>query len=160
MSREEQDGSHSHEMTPPSASTAEMRSGVLTTLFCCQAPGCNTTMKLELLAEGISHEDDQYQAFRAGKRKPASLICDYLPLYTTSWHPTHEYARIKEALRQGNVALLFLVDRQYVPFYCKACPGVYCYEHMHFKEHWDDYYPHPDYWTGTCPFGHGIFVDH
>lgn len=150
-----------HPKVPLSASTAEMRSEVLTTLLRCQAPGCNTTMKLELVAEGIPHEDDQYQAFRAKSQKPASLICDYLPGYTTSWHPTGlTYSRIELALRGGDVALLNHLDKQYTPFYCSRCHGVYCYNHMDFKEAWDDFYPHPDYWYGKCPYGHKILVNH
>lgn len=148
-------------MLPSTVSAAEMRPGILITLFHCQAPGCEQTMKIELIAAGTPHEDDQYQAFRAGASKPASIICDYLSRYTQSWHPSDvEYARLELALRQGDAAALAALDKSYAPFYCQHCNGCYCYQHMRFTEVWDDYYPHPDYWYGTCPYGHGVFVNH
>lgn len=148
-------------MCPPNVSTAEMRPGILTTIFRCQAPGCAQSMKIELVAPGTPHEEDQYQVLRAGNSKPASIICDYLPRYTQSWHPSDlEYARLEAALRQGDATALATLDEAYAPFYCRGCRGCYCYQHMRFTEVWDDYYPHPDYWRGTCPYGHGVFVDH
>ncbi|GHO46200.1 tetratricopeptide repeat protein [Ktedonospora formicarum] len=148
-------------MNPANVSTVEMRPGVLTTLMHCQAPGCAEVMKLELVVAGRPHEDDQYQITRMGSEKPASLICDYLPTYAQSWHPSGlAFERVALALRHGDIAMLRTLDDDYVPFYCWCCHGVYCFEHMRFEEVWDDFYPHPDYWRGTCPYGHPTFVDH
>lgn len=148
-------------MAAPSVSTTEARAGVLSTIIRCQAPTCEQVMHLELVTEGRSHEDDQYQVTRAGASKPASLICDYISEYTQSWHPLgKDYERIQQALRQGDMAALYALKEGYAPFYCQYCHGSYCYDHMRFQEVWDDFYVHPDYWYGTCPYGHPIFVDH
>lgn len=148
-------------MAPARITTVEMRAGIFTTVLYCQAPGCSETMQVELVVAGTEHEDDQNQLLRAGVNKPASFICDYLPGYTQSWHPSGlAYARLELALRQGDIAALNALDRDYAPFYCWRCHGVYCYQHMRFQEIWDDFYPHPDYWVGTCPYGHPTMVDH
>ena len=89
------------------------------------------------------------------------FLQDYRIGRVTGWSmplsPTN-YQKAVAALRTSDLAVLYSLDKDYAPFYCPRCPGVFCALHYHLEEVWDE--AGLDYWHGTCPYGHGKFINH
>ena len=139
----------------------------------CQYPGCVETMRVELVGAEATYPDDQHLVSRfvslqpGARKNPIIILHAYLrrlgrPLSESIALTEATYEQALAAMKAGDLAALHAVDREYTPFYCRQCPGVYCYEHMGYEEVWedDDYSVSPDYWKGQCPSGHPQFRDH
>lgn len=150
---------------PPRVSTVEVRPGYYSTVLYCQFPDCTKTVQVELTAQGVAYPVDT-QPFDAQNTR--FFVRDYLRQnglpFSECIHLLSKdlYPLIEKALRQGDPGALFELDREYAPFYCRICHCVYCYQHMHYEEVWDEDYivGGVDYWKGMCPYGHKQFVDH
>ncbi len=160
-------------MAAPSVSVVELSPGYYQALCRCQYPTCDQTIRAELVAAGASHPDDQYLASRhlpiqeQDHKNAVIIICEYLrrlgsPFSEAITLSEVAYEHALEGLKVGDVAALHAQGRDYAPFYCWRCPAVYCYEHMGYEEVWEeDYFSSmPDYWKGTCPYGHPQFANH
>jgi len=152
-------------LAPMQVSTVALGAGHYSTQLRCQFSDCPEIMQVELTARGVAHASD-YGAFDS--KDARFFVIQYLQEngrpFSTAIHLLKEdmYAKIGLALRQGDPHALFMLDREYAPFYCKDCKSVYCYQHMDYEEVWDEDYVvgGVDYWRGQCPYGHHQFVDH
>jgi hypothetical protein len=150
---------------PMQVSTVELGAGCYSTQLCCQFPDCTEIIQVELTAQGVAHASD-YGAFDS--KDARFFVIQYLQEngrpFSTALHLLSDdlYPKIEAALRRGDPDTLFTLNKEYVPFYCKRCRCVYCYQHMDYEEVWDEDYVvgGVDYWRGTCPYGHRQFVDH
>lgn len=146
-------------------STVALGVGHYSTQLRCQFPGCTEIMQVELTAQGVAHASDN-GVFDC--RDARFFVIQYLQEngrpFSTAMHLLKEdiYPKIEQALRRGNPDALFVLDKEYAPFYCKSCGCVYCYQHMDYEEVWDEDYVMGgvDYWKGMCPYGHRQFVNH
>ncbi len=125
-------------------------------------------MEVELIASEVAHPLDPVLSarFMTG-RKAEFVVKEYLQMREAPFSFglvlfQDTYDNIRDSLITGKVEALHAINREYAPFYCKDCIGVYCYKHMQFEEIWDEDYMTggPDYWKGTCPQGHKQLVDH
>ena len=60
--------------------------------------------------------------------------------------------RAATALRSGDPAALYAIDREYAPFWCPTCRASYCREHYRSWTAFDDGFF--DCIRGECPAGH------
>lgn len=80
----------------------------------------------------------------------AQLSIDGGPVSTSLGFVPMEEVTI--ALRTGDAAALFAIDREYAPFWCPSCGCSYCREHYRSWAVYDDGFF--DCFQGVCPKGH------
>jgi hypothetical protein len=156
------------EERPPSSlhmSTIELSPGHYATQLRCQFPTCEEMIRVELIAQHVAHTVDRGAS---DCRDARFFVMQYLREngrpFSTALHLLKEdlYPKIEAALRQSDPDALFKLNNSYAPFYCIGCHSVYCYQHMNYREMWDEDYIEGgvDFWKGMCPYGHRQFVDH
>lgn len=69
------------------------------------------------------------------------------------------FARIEQLLRAGDAQGLFSLSKEYAPFYCRSCQGVYCPRHWRLEGVWESDSHWFEGWQGICPYGHSHFID-
>ncbi|GLV55474.1 hypothetical protein KDH_23180 [Dictyobacter sp. S3.2.2.5] len=168
----EQEGqSPASPMAAPRFSCTEVAPGHLSATFGCQHPACSSAAALvELVVKGTPHPDDHFlhrdilEAARvsgAGQIIVKGFIQDYrvrrVTNYSMPLSPTATQ-QVAAGLRSGDPAALYELEKDYAPFYCTQCAGVFCALRYHLEEVWDE--AGPDFWHGTCPYGHRKFIDH
>jgi hypothetical protein len=158
-------------ISAPRIDCIEVTPGHLSATFSCQHPACSRiAASVELILKGTPHPDDQFlhraileddRLGGVGQIIIKKFLQDYRIGHVTNWSmplsPTG-YQQIAVALRSGDLETLYALDKDYAPFYCTRCPGIFCALHYHLEEVWDE--GGLDYWHGTCPYGHGKFIDH
>lgn len=149
----------------------EVTPGHLSATFSCQHPACSSiAASVELRTKGTSHPDDQFLNREilegdlvggVGQIILKGFLQDHHIGRVTNWSMPISpagYQQVAAALRSSDLAALYALDKDYAPFYCTRCPGVFCALHYRLEEVWDEV--GLDYWHGTCPYGHGKFIDH
>jgi hypothetical protein len=145
----------------------EIAVGYLSVSLGCKQPGCTElAARVELIAKGVPHLDDEHllrKLLESGDAAGQIILYGFLlygshPLNTSRPLSPGTYASIEMALRRRDVSLLYETNEEYAPFYCFRCRAVYCARHFQLQEVWDE--AGLDYWTGTCPQEHGLFIDH
>ena len=138
-------------------------SGHISATFNCQYPECsNIAASVELISKGTPHPDDQFLHRELLEGESIGgvgqiIIKGFLQNCSMPLAPT-TYQQVAAALRSGDLEVLYTLNKDYAPFYCRRCPGVFCAPHYDLEEVWDE--AGPDYWHGACPNGHGKFIDH
>lgn len=68
---------------------------------------------------------------------------------------SHAYDAARRAISDGQAPALFAFDDELAPFWCPRCEAIYCGEHWHRWDVWDDDDPTwHDCIRGRCPQGH------
>jgi Pentapeptide repeats (8 copies) len=152
--------------TLPSVVTTEPQPGHLSGMFACQREGCTAAAGWVTLVAKEAAPDGGEPLFHGGSSDLAPfgkvLVGGFMSM-NNSFGVTSDrvLAQIAAGLRAGDVLTLAEESEDYAPFYCSSCRAVYCAEHCQLEEVRDpDWGVTPDYWKGTCPNGHPVFVDH
>jgi hypothetical protein len=112
----------------------------------------------------VSHADDAALLRHVLEREGTTgqiLVGGFLDMNTSSPLTPDGFERVSAGLLDGDVLTVWEESEEYTPFYCQRCRAVFCARHCQLEEHWDpDWGMTPDYWTGICPNGHRIFINH
>ncbi|KAM5357967.1 hypothetical protein ACJZ2D_015735 [Fusarium nematophilum] len=154
----------------PRLTFAQVKPEHVSTAFGCQSPECSTTAaSVDVVGKGVSHPDDSHYHRELLEGAPSGgggtiVVKGFLQDHRVGFINTSmplsgtQYQAAGDALRSGNTAALYAMREDFAPFYCQHCPGVFCAKHYSLQEVWDE--AGLDYWTGSCPYGHGKFINH
>jgi hypothetical protein len=130
----------------------------------CQHPECSKVAgSVGVVRKGKPHPDDKFlqreilESLNLGDVRGVIVVKGFLDNCNMPL-PGDAYEQVAEALRSGDFGALYALGREYAPFYCRRCPGVFCVDHFNLKEVWDE--AGLDYWHGKCPYGHGHMIHH
>jgi hypothetical protein len=154
----------------PAAPMAELRltfdelgPDLISVTLNCQHPECsNNAGSISVVRKGKPHPDDKFLQRDLldslfGDVRGVIIVKGFLDNFNTPLCG-EGYEQAAEALRSGDFGALHALGKEYTPFYCRRCPGVFCEDHFNLNAVWDE--AGLDYWFGKCPYGHGHMINH
>src|SRR5690606_11783192 len=118
------------ERGPLGAVTTEPAPGHTSTMFSCQRPGCDRSAGwVAVIARDTPHPDDAVlhrDVLEGPEHAGQVLFGGFLDVNQSQPVGPDAFARVRAALRDGDVLALWEESDEFVPFYCVRCRAAYC----------------------------------
>lgn len=143
---------------PPEVSTAKRARATLSASFRCGVCGkVASTLSLAVPGQPDPRLTPEPKGLPRGIsmifKESTRLAIEGGPVTYTIGVANDQVNRVEAALRAGNAAELFAIDREFAPFWCPWCEQSYCKKHYVSSPVWEGD-GHFDCYRGICPKGH------